>query len=745
LAENTYYWGHSNDLANLKKCYLYNSKNNNRMATFATQTRSNSTAQHASFAQSKKSESHNPFRSSPFNKNPFNKDTEGFHDQKQTEQSSANDDIAQPSSFFKGTGTPVIQTRLKVGQDNNTQEPEAHAKNETGMPSSLKSGLENLSGEDLSGVRVHRNSSKPEAIDAHAYTQGQDIHLAPGQEKHLPHEGWHVVQQMQGRVQPTLQKKSTLINDDDELEQEADVKGAEAAQMKSKDSLTDVKKAETSANNQNTANTGVVQRAMKFEYQFKKNFLMLDNGTEVYGLPRKFGPRDYLIHDSSGATLETETGGQIECETTWEKKWSKLLPQITAIQDMTKKMDSQPADQVASDGNTYRKFPAEWDIQHLHAKSGFAVADTGNWSSSQKDGEAEVKNSSPNEDYENFRSSQSYASDANNIIEKIPNGEKVFVHYKSGSWSRIEYKGIVGWMWSQSLIGMESKRFEASNEDTRGVESDKPIIAGEKLLVQINDSHWKPYTQISESFELEQYESYLTQYDTNIGPTIIVDAKQLILDNNPQTASKVETPAEKVLREQAFLDGNNKLRNFLMMVTQYIEKGRTQSTLHAVKGKNVPGSAKYAFNLMSRTHFGSIFNSMSKDEQLLFTQIVKDKTRGIIPKMGLTTTSEFFIDGTGTGYNPTVFDWLLSITTGGDILSSRSEAGSKLPGAMGRFKLDEEKGMHDDLVRFEARNDATIPNFPNIEDLDDHGLKHFTAAMTNRSRGTSKGGTGLEL
>jgi len=53
-------------------------------------------------------------------------------------------------------------------------------------------------------VQVHRNSSKPAQLNAHAFAQGSDIHLAPGQEQHLPHEAWHVVQQAQGRVKPTM-------------------------------------------------------------------------------------------------------------------------------------------------------------------------------------------------------------------------------------------------------------------------------------------------------------------------------------------------------------------------------------------------------------------------------------------------------------------------------------------------------------------------------------------------------------
>ena len=113
------------------------------------------------------------------------------------------------------------------------EEPAQFKENKTGLPDNLKSGVENLSGHSLDDVKVHYNSSQPAALQAHAYAQGTDIHVAPGQEKHLPHEAWHVVQQKQGRVQPTKQLKGTTnINDDTGLEKEADVMGAKAIQMK---------------------------------------------------------------------------------------------------------------------------------------------------------------------------------------------------------------------------------------------------------------------------------------------------------------------------------------------------------------------------------------------------------------------------------------------------------------------------------------------------------------------------------
>lgn len=110
----------------------------------------------------------------------------------------------------------------------NDNDPLVQRKNDTGLPDNLKSGIENLSGHSMDDVKVHYNSSKPTQLNAHAYAQGTDIHVASGQEKHLPHEAWHVVQQKQGRVQPTLQMQGVAVNDDVGLEKEADVMGEKA-------------------------------------------------------------------------------------------------------------------------------------------------------------------------------------------------------------------------------------------------------------------------------------------------------------------------------------------------------------------------------------------------------------------------------------------------------------------------------------------------------------------------------------
>lgn len=112
------------------------------------------------------------------------------------------------------------------------QNTSQRVENRTGLPDPLRSGVERLSGMDLSDVQVHYNSDKPAQLGAHAYAQGHDIHVGPGQEQHLPHEAWHVVQQREDRVRPTMQLKEGIpINDDVALEKEADRMGAQALKL----------------------------------------------------------------------------------------------------------------------------------------------------------------------------------------------------------------------------------------------------------------------------------------------------------------------------------------------------------------------------------------------------------------------------------------------------------------------------------------------------------------------------------
>ena len=134
-------------------------------------------------------------------------------------------------------GKLALRERTKETTNSPIQAKEAETANKTGLPDRLKTGIEHLSGYSLDNVKVHYNSDKPARLRACAYAQGTDIHIAPGQEKHLPHETWHVVQQMQGRVKPTMQANGVAINDDRALEREADLMGVKAASVKRPDSF----------------------------------------------------------------------------------------------------------------------------------------------------------------------------------------------------------------------------------------------------------------------------------------------------------------------------------------------------------------------------------------------------------------------------------------------------------------------------------------------------------------------------
>ena len=122
------------------------------------------------------------------------------------------------------------QTKFSVQVPLVQREDQPAKPNNTGLPDNLKNGIEALSGLSMDNVKVHYNSAKPQQLNALAYAQGTDIHVGAGQDKHLPHEAWHMVQQAQGRVKPTMQMKGGMsINDDGGLEREADVMGEKAA------------------------------------------------------------------------------------------------------------------------------------------------------------------------------------------------------------------------------------------------------------------------------------------------------------------------------------------------------------------------------------------------------------------------------------------------------------------------------------------------------------------------------------
>lgn len=109
------------------------------------------------------------------------------------------------------------------------------------LPAELRAKMEQSFQRDFSAVTAQEGAAAP-AIGARAFTQGTDLHFAPGEyqpgspegQELIGHELAHVVQQSEGRVGETTQAKgagdqAVSVNDDPSLEREADEQGARAA------------------------------------------------------------------------------------------------------------------------------------------------------------------------------------------------------------------------------------------------------------------------------------------------------------------------------------------------------------------------------------------------------------------------------------------------------------------------------------------------------------------------------------
>jgi len=160
----------------------------------------------------------------------------------------------------KGFKAPALQFKTNTIQKQNKEEEQiqqksnpiqrqieeeepvqAKSSNPNGLPATVQTQMEGALGADFSNVNIHTNSQSATDVGALAYTQGNDVHFAPGQynpesssgQELIGHELTHVVQQREGRVQPTTQAAGLPVNDDKGLESEADAGGQKAVQMKS--------------------------------------------------------------------------------------------------------------------------------------------------------------------------------------------------------------------------------------------------------------------------------------------------------------------------------------------------------------------------------------------------------------------------------------------------------------------------------------------------------------------------------
>lgn len=154
------------------------------------------------------------------------------------EQSNLNAQLKQAKRFGHSISQMKSESAQSTKQNQSQNQSNKNSSSARGsMPAPVKSKMENSFGTSFGDVNIHTDSSQAKSMGALAFTQGSNVHFAPGQynpqsssgQALLGHELTHVVQQRAGRVAVPHQSKGAPINADPSLETEADNLGAKAA------------------------------------------------------------------------------------------------------------------------------------------------------------------------------------------------------------------------------------------------------------------------------------------------------------------------------------------------------------------------------------------------------------------------------------------------------------------------------------------------------------------------------------
>jgi hypothetical protein len=666
------------------------------------------------------------------------------------------------------------------------QDDGGEAENGIGLSRPLKAGLEALSGIDLSGVRVHHNSPKPAQLNALAYTQGQDIRVGPGQEKHLPHEGWHAVQQMQGRVQPTMQAKGVSINNDGDLEQEADLMGAKALQQhpaRAKRPLARSK--QPMASPQGSQPT--IQRAMKFEFQTNNYIWQVDKRG------RNPKPLGYRRGRSDRRKLGREGFSEDGSKPTFLAVGKQGYPEVR-IGDMVKAkgkgIDETKSSQYIRTYRVTRDPRGEFTL----GKERVNVTEVSRVDNSKVKGMRGKYNRGIYEfiylDADNNDKIMNVHRDRTGNfqfgkIERMRKAKKADVEEGTAIELQLENHGILEFetpKWFRSWCALRLRIREAyamtqaisnpsNNIDDERLENainekigslieegkrpsryeemgrlvewpaeyptdqlPRRVLRGGRLIIEIVDEEWRAKIQPSEGISLTQYESLLEEHRPSAAVRSIRYAKEILTEGK---IDRVKAP---------------NLYSFLQMIGHYIERGQIGQKKRVEERGEPPGPSKYTFPLMSRTSFSSIYSSLlTLEEQKLFAKLVDSKKilpaiNKVNPDLDLKESSKFFKYGHGGVKNRPlkIIAWLKSIIDPkkyGRRIYNREEkryeykdllsppkSGSA---AMGRFEVEKREGKKDTgLVKFELRSGPTLP----AAGWEEYARKIFQKAAESRKR-----------
>ena len=276
--------------------------------------------------------------------------------------------------------------------------------------------------------------------------------------------------------------------------------------------------------------------------------------------------------------------------------------------------------------------------------------------------------------------------------------------------------------------GVKTVKFPFDIKHLRRTRTSKDSLSSkedEYLEVEIKDPTWEAKIQVSEAIELTQYESLLREHVGLKRAEFAIDHANSILN----TANTANLPITELVN----------LLSFLQIIIFYIRCGQTISLINK-EDASKRNPAKFAFRLMCRTSFSSIFRALlSSAEQDLFRQIVAKRLIIKDKDLKIDDTSPFFIHGYGKEEKnlkgPTVSNWLKSILGGKDELSYPKFRGSE---AMGKFNVKAKT----DKVRFEARGSITHGNpkgamIKSASNWVDFAKTVFESASNNRNTGSS--------